>query len=151
MLNDFLARLDNVKKNGDDYYAICPVSNHSGKRRTLSVREKSGVIMAHCFSCGAKSKEVANAIGYKFKVNESLAKHREKIPYYSKDQRMFDAYFIQVVEDAEFKVPLKEKLKYRQCKQRMDNYNERVKEYYDSRTTKGHVSEFLSTLSRHLR
>lgn len=151
MLDDFLGRLDNVKKNGDDYYAICPVSNHSGKRRTLSVREKNGIIMAHCFSCGAKSKEVAAAIDFKFKVNGSLVEQRKRIPYYPKSQRMFDAYFIQIVQQEEFKVPLKDKLKYKQCKQRMDNYNERIRDYYNSRTAKTHVSEFLSTLRRHIR
>ena len=61
MLDVILERLDKVKKQGDQYYAKCPV--HMGSKQNLGITEKDGKIIMHCFACNAKGVEVCDAIG----------------------------------------------------------------------------------------
>ena len=61
MLDVILERLDKVKKQGNQYYAKCPV--HMGSKQNLGITEKDGKIIMHCFACNAKGVEVCDAIG----------------------------------------------------------------------------------------
>ena len=45
-IDEFLSKLENVKKSGDGYTARC--SAHEDKRSSLSIREDNGKILVHC-------------------------------------------------------------------------------------------------------
>lgn len=60
MLEDILNHLDKVKKTPSGYVACCPV--HDDKNPSMSVTEKDGVVLMHCFSCGANGLDVANSL-----------------------------------------------------------------------------------------
>lgn len=128
MLDQFLNQLDKVRKSGKDYYAVCPVSNHSGKRRTLSIREENGIIMAHCFSCGAKTKELASTLGIKFENRSNTPSDRSNTPRYTKERRKLDYNLIDIVEnqtqEQKAAMLLSDKRAYRQAKERLHNFNE---------------------------
>lgn len=61
MLERFLERLEKVRKAGYGYRACCPV--HKDKDPSMGITEKDGKVLIHCFSCGAKGVEVAEALG----------------------------------------------------------------------------------------
>ena len=62
MVEELLDRLDKVKPTGKDkWVACCPV--HGDKNPSMSVAEKDGRILCHCFSCGANGLEVTKALG----------------------------------------------------------------------------------------
>lgn len=133
MIDQFLQRLDKVRKQGDDYYAVCPVGNHSGKRRTLSIKEVDGnFVIGQCFSCGAKIKDVAQVLGIRLGNADNK---KPQIPYYPKDKRKLDRYLIDIVEEMTLKdrqaMLLSDKKAYREAKTRMDNFNEKMKLYMD--------------------
>lgn len=50
-LTDLLPHLSNVKRSGSGYVALCPC--HPDKDPSLSINEKDGNLLAHCFACGA--------------------------------------------------------------------------------------------------
>ncbi len=60
MLEEILNHLDKVKKTASGYIACCPV--HNDKNPSMSVTEKDGVVLMHCFSCGANGLDVANSL-----------------------------------------------------------------------------------------
>jgi CheY-like chemotaxis protein len=60
VLEDILNHLDKVKKTPSGYIACCPV--HDDKNPSMSVTEKDGVVLMHCFSCGANGLDVANSL-----------------------------------------------------------------------------------------
>ena len=60
MLEEILNHLDKVKKTPSGYIACCPV--HDDKNPSMSVTEKDGVVLMHCFSCGANGLDVANSL-----------------------------------------------------------------------------------------
>lgn len=131
MIEQFLQRLDKVRKHGQDYYAICPVGNHSGKRRTLSIKEVDGdFVIGQCFSCGAKIKDVAQVLGIRLGSGDNK---KPEIPYYPKDQRRKDHYVIDIVDKMTLQerqsMLLSDKKAYREAKSRMDNFNEKMKPY----------------------
>jgi hypothetical protein len=47
-ISEFLVRLDGVSRGGDDYLARCP--GHDDKRSSLSVCQKGGKVLIHCFA-----------------------------------------------------------------------------------------------------
>jgi hypothetical protein len=59
-LQSILDRLDKVRKTSKGYSACCPV--HEDKSPSLSITEKDGVILAHCFGCGANGLAVVEAL-----------------------------------------------------------------------------------------
>ena len=60
-LIDLLPHLKKHKPSGSGYVAICPC--HPDKDPSLSVGEKDGKLLAHCFACGAGLPEVLDALG----------------------------------------------------------------------------------------
>ena len=62
-IHAIIERLDKVRKNGNGYMACCPV--HTEKTPSLSLTEKDGKILCHCFGCGADGIAVVEAIGLK--------------------------------------------------------------------------------------
>lgn len=62
MIDELLDRLDKVRPSGKDrWVACCPV--HGDKNPSMSVAEKDGRVLCHCFSCGANGLEVIKALG----------------------------------------------------------------------------------------
>jgi hypothetical protein len=58
----FLSRLQKVKKTGPGrWMACCP--SHNDKHPSLAVKDDNGVIVFHCFGCGAGGIEICNALG----------------------------------------------------------------------------------------
>ena len=137
MIDDFLNRLDKVRRAGKDYYAICPVGSHSGKNRTLSLTVKNDVVMGKCFSCGATTREVADALGLSvIHINPHWHPSTEKrvLPKYTKDQRKLDVYFIEIVDNQGWdNTLLSDKHKYRLAKKRLEQWNEYVKAMYENK------------------
>ena len=60
MLDQFLKRLERVRKSGKGYRACCPV--HKDTDPSMSITEKDGKVLAYCFSCGANGPQVAEAL-----------------------------------------------------------------------------------------
>jgi len=62
MIDELLDKLEKVRPTGrDKWVACCPV--HGDKNPSMSVAEKDGRVLCHCFSCGANGLEVAKALG----------------------------------------------------------------------------------------
>jgi DNA primase len=61
MLDDFLARLDGVKRTGDDkYIARCPA--HDDRSPSLSIKEVDDRILIHCHA-GCDALSIVEAVG----------------------------------------------------------------------------------------
>jgi putative DNA primase/helicase len=56
----FLARLHRVRRSGKGWKALCPV--HADKNPSLSIREKGGKVLIHCFA-GCPTEAVLTALG----------------------------------------------------------------------------------------
>lgn len=62
MIDELLDRLDKVRQTGEHkYLACCPV--HGDKNPSMSIAEKDGRVLCHCFACGANGLEVVQALG----------------------------------------------------------------------------------------
>lgn len=62
MIDELLDRLEKVRATGKDkWIACCPV--HGDKNPSLSIADKDGRILCHCFACGANGLEVVQALG----------------------------------------------------------------------------------------
>lgn len=63
MIDDFLSRLEKVKKRGNGkYMASCPC--HPDRNPSLSIKDDNGTILMHCFSQGCTSHDICSAIGF---------------------------------------------------------------------------------------
>lgn len=137
MIDDFLNRLEKVRKSGKDYYAICPVGNHSGKNRTLSLTVKNDVVMGKCFSCDASTRDVADALGLSvghINPHWQPSTERRALPKYTKDQRKLDVYLIEIIDNQGWdNTLLSDKHKYRLAKKRLEQWNDYVKAMYENK------------------
>lgn len=62
MLEQILDKLEKVRRTGKDRYtACCPV--HGDKNPSMSLAEKDGKVLIHCFACGANGMQVVEALG----------------------------------------------------------------------------------------
>lgn len=149
MVEEILERLDKVRKTGQDkWVACCPV--HGDKNPSMGVLElNDGTVVMHCLSCGAKGTEIVKAVGLPASVlfPEPMTQMNKGRPYYpavqystSKEQLEFDRIFINTYE-YELKQyesgkgnrpKLKDKLLYRQVKQRMETFNNKMQEWFDA-------------------
>lgn len=59
-----LDRLDRVRKSGDGWMARCPA--HDDKTASLSITERDGKVLVHCFAC-CRTEDVLAAVGLRFK------------------------------------------------------------------------------------
>lgn len=60
-LTDLLPHLSKVKRSGSGYTASCPC--HDDGTPSLSINERDGKLLVHCFGCGAGLPEVLVALG----------------------------------------------------------------------------------------
>lgn len=137
MIDDFLNRLDKVRKVGQNYTAVCPVGSHSGKNRTLSIKEVDGVVIGQCFSCGARVRDVADFLGLNIShINPHWQpkEGKREMPFYPKEKRKIDSYIVQMIDNVGYDtVSIMDKMKYKEAKQRLDHWNEHVQDYYNSK------------------
>ena len=59
-VREFLSYLNGVKKNGSGWTALCPA--HDDKKQSLSIDEKDGRILLHCFA-GCTTEAIVSALG----------------------------------------------------------------------------------------
>jgi len=61
MIDELLDKLEKVRSTGKDkWVACCPV--HGDRNPSMSVAEKDGRVLCHCFACGANGLEVVEAL-----------------------------------------------------------------------------------------
>lgn len=85
-LETLLGRLHKVRRNGNDYMAVCP--SHDDKSPSLTITEKEdGRVLVHCFA-GCPTHEVLGAVGLELKdlMPDNVGFHRRK-----KERRPFNA------------------------------------------------------------
>jgi putative DNA primase/helicase len=63
-LQEILIRLQNVKKNGNGYTALCP--SHDDAKQSLSIKETDGKILLKCFA-GCDAQTIVSALGIELK------------------------------------------------------------------------------------
>lgn len=146
MVEEILERLDKVRKTGQNkWVACCPV--HGDKKPSMGVLElNDGTVVMHCLSCGAKGTEIVQAVGLPISslFAEPITPMNRGKPYYptvqyptGKEQLQFDRIFIETYEyeldqykkGKGSRPKLKDKLLYRQVKQRMETFNEKMRDW----------------------
>lgn len=86
-MDKILQRLARVKKTKDGYMARCP--SHPDRTASLTLSEKNGVILIHCFA-GCETKEIVSSLGMtmadlfedKAEKKEMIATHQVKVKKY---------------------------------------------------------------------
>jgi hypothetical protein len=71
-LEAVLARLQGVRRNGEQWVARCPA--HADKNPSLSMREENGKVLLHCFA-GCTVEAICDAL--EIKLSELFARPRE--------------------------------------------------------------------------
>ena len=62
MVEELLDKLEKVRSTGRrKWVACCPV--HGDKNPSMSIADKDGRVLCHCFSCGANGLDVVQALG----------------------------------------------------------------------------------------
>lgn len=103
MVEEILAQLDKVKSTGTNKWtACCPV--HGDRSPSMSIAEKDGKVLCHCFSCGAKGIDVVNSLGLSPKVlfrdsgdYDRVAVNRAKML----DEQWSDDVYVRMYEKAQ--------------------------------------------------
>ena len=148
MVEEILERLDKVRKTGQNkWVACCPV--HGDKKPSMGILEANdGTVVMHCLSCGAKGTDIVQAVGLPVSslFAEPITPINRGKPYYptvqystGKEQLKFDRIFIETYEHelkryerGEGSRPkLKDKLLYRQVKQRVEVFNEKMRDWFN--------------------
>jgi len=83
----FLNKLNKVTQKGNGkWLACCPV--HNDKSPSLGIDDDNGVVLIHCFGCGASGPEVAEKLG--IDISE-LFPPRENVDYenYKRQSRVY--------------------------------------------------------------
>jgi DNA primase len=63
-LQDILSQLQNSKKNGNGYTALCP--SHDDNQQSLSIKETGGKILLKCFA-GCDVQTIVSSLGIELK------------------------------------------------------------------------------------
>jgi len=91
MIEDIIPYLSKVRGKNGKYTACCPVHNDSTPSMTL--QEKDGKVLIHCFACTANGMDVIRALD--LPASYLFSEPMEKDPLYVERQRK-----IEVAEDA---------------------------------------------------
>ncbi len=76
-LGALLDRLHGVRRNGGGWQALCPA--HADNNPSLSIYEKDGRILLHCFA-GCATEDICNAAGIKMRELFSADHHEDPAP-----------------------------------------------------------------------
>jgi len=96
VLKDILPRLDKVKVVSGKTWACCPV--HKDNNPSMTLTERDGKVLIHCFSCQASGLEVVNALGLSPSVLFEKQGERRAIPSSVIEKAKEDLYFISIYD-----------------------------------------------------
>lgn len=130
MVEELLDRLEKVRSTGKDKWtACCPV--HGDKRPSMSIAEKDGRVLCHCFSCGANGLDVVEALGLPKSVLFEKELPKGHIPKKLKDEVAVDRFVIEGAKQMEKNgkpLSYNDFKRLRLAKSRIEAYEERLLE-----------------------
>ncbi len=130
MVEEILDKLDKVRSTGKDKWtACCPV--HGDKRPSMSIAEKDGRVLCHCFSCGANGLDVVEALGLPKSVLFQKELPRGHIPKKLKEEVSVDRLVIEGAKQMEKNgkpLSYNDFKRLRLAKSRIEAYEERLLE-----------------------
>jgi hypothetical protein len=130
MVEELLDKLDKVRSTGrDKWTACCPV--HGDKRPSMSIAEKDGRVLCHCFSCGANGLDVVEALGLPKSVLFEKELPRGHIPKKFKEEVERDRFVVIMAEEDKKRgkqLSYKDFKRLREAKSRIEVYEERLLE-----------------------
>lgn len=97
----FLNRLNKVTQKGNGkWLACCPV--HNDKSPSLAIDDDNGVVLIHCFGCGATGPEVADKLGIDiselFPINNTdYENHTNQSRKYFNSGHVIDALYDEIL------------------------------------------------------
>jgi hypothetical protein len=97
VLKDILPKLKKVKVVNGKTWACCPV--HEDNNPSMTLTERDGKVLIHCFSCQASGLEVVNALGVSPNVLFENEGERRAIPQRVIEKAKEDLYFISIYEN----------------------------------------------------
>jgi len=124
-IQTILNQFDKVRNAGTDKYRVkCPV--HNGKDFNMSIKECSdGTVLAHCFVCGAKGPELAQALN--LPIKEIFPPENEYVrPVVTKrmeQEALEDSIVLDIAKDQQH-LSLADKRRVRLAKARLERINE---------------------------
>ena len=96
MLKAILDKLKKVKVVNGKTWACCPV--HKDNNPSMTLTERDGKVLIHCFSCQASGLEVVNALGLSPNVLFEKQGQRPAIPRSVIEKAKEDLYFISIFD-----------------------------------------------------
>ena len=130
MVEELLDRLEKVRSMGKDKWtACCPV--HGDKRPSMSIAEKDGRVLCHCFSCGANGLDVVEALGLPKSVLFEKELPKGHIPKKLKEEVSVDRLVIEGAKQMEKNgkpLSYNDFKRLRLAKSRIEAYEERLLE-----------------------
>ena len=99
MIDDILPHLEKVRRSGKGYTACCPV--HGDKSPSMSITEKDGKVLAHCFACGASGGDLVEALGLPMGLlfSDEYTRPRGLTPK-QKEEMLQDKFVIEMADQA---------------------------------------------------
>ena len=139
MVEELLDKLEKVRSTGKDKWtACCPV--HGDKRPSMSVAEKDGRVLCHCFSCGANGLDVVEALGLPKSVLFEKELPKGHIPKKLKEEVSVDRF---VIEGAKQMEKTGKPLSYNDFN-RLRLAKKRVKEYEDRLSEQNGINKIVT-------
>lgn len=130
MVEELLDRLEKVRSTGKNkWVACCPV--HGDKNPSMSVAEKDGRVLCHCFSCGANGLDVAQALALPASVLFEKELPKGHIPKKLKEEVSVDRLVIEGAKQMEKNgkpLSYNDFKRLRLAKSRIEAYEERLSE-----------------------
>jgi len=143
MVEELLDKLEKVRSTGrDKWTACCPV--HGDKRPSMSIAEKDGRVLCHCFSCGANGLEVVEALGLPKSVLFEKELPRGHIPKKLKEEVSVDRLVIEGAKEMEKNgkpLSYNDFKRLRLARSRIEAYEERLLE-------QNNINESVTSLPR---
>jgi hypothetical protein len=132
MIEDILGHLEKVKRlAGGRYQACCPV--HGDKNPSMSLTEKDGKVLIHCFACGAKGIDVVRELGLPASVLFADQLNRTQVSGYQKkkilEELEYSKMFINIYDAAVERnetISLDDNRKYRMHKAKVQGIKEKL-------------------------
>ena len=130
MVEELLDKLEKVRPTGKDKWtACCPV--HGDKHPSMSIAEKDGRVLCHCFSCGANGLDVVEALGLPKSVLFEKELPKGHIPERLKEEVSVDRLVIEGAKQMEKNgkpLSYNDFKRLRLAKSRIEAYEERLLE-----------------------